>query len=151
MPGRAGEFIRIRAAGLAIREGRILLAEHEKRGKRYFLLPGGGMEFGESIEETLRREFLEEAGVEARVGDLLWIVESIPKDRHRQILNLIVEIEEVTGNLAPVPDAVLRDVRWFDLEELPSIVLFPDTREEILRYVREGTPGPRLLGRRWKD
>ncbi len=43
---------RIRVAGLIIHGENILLAEHEKGGRRYWLLPGGGMEFAETVEEA---------------------------------------------------------------------------------------------------
>ena len=141
---------RIRVAALVVRDGKILLAEHEKGGRRYWLLPGGGMEYGESVEETLKRELVEEAGLEIEVGDLLWVVDSIPGDRHRHVLNLILSAEAKTTELAPTPDRVLRDVRWKDIEELESLVLFPDTRAEILEFIRTGHRGRGLLGKRWK-
>jgi len=141
---------RIRVAALIARGDEILLAEHEKGGRRYWLLPGGGMEYGESIEETLKRELLEEAGLEIEVGDLLWMVESIPEDRHRHVLNLILRAQARSEVLHPTPDRVLRDVRWMKIRELETLRLFPDTLREILDYLETGESGPILLGRRWK-
>jgi ADP-ribose pyrophosphatase YjhB (NUDIX family) len=141
---------RIRVAALVVRDGKILLAEHEKGGRRYWLLPGGGMEYGESVEETLKRELVEEAGLEIEVGDLLWVVDSIPDDGHRHVLNLILSAEAKTTELAPTPDRVLRDVKWKDIGELESLILFPDTRAEILEFIRNGQKGRALLGKRWK-
>jgi ADP-ribose pyrophosphatase YjhB (NUDIX family) len=141
---------RIRVAALVVRDGKILLAEHEKGGRRYWLLPGGGMEYGESVEETLKRELVEEAGLDIEVGDLLWVVDSIPDDGHRHVLNLILSAEAKTTELAPTPDRVLRDVQWKDIEDLENLVLFPDTRAEILEFIRTGQRGRGLLGKRWK-
>ena len=144
------EGARIRIAGLIVREGKILLAEHEKGGRRYWLLPGGGMEYGETIEEALKRELLEEAGLVIEVGRLLWIVESIPGDKHRHVLNLILEATALEEILHPNPDRVLRDVRWKSPDELESLELFPDTKAEILEYLKTGEIGETLLGKRWK-
>lgn len=144
-----GKLTRIRVAGLFLRQGKILLAEHEKGGRRYWLLPGGGMEYGESVEETLVRELREEAGLEIEVGKLLWVVESIPGDKHRHVLNLILEAEAIGSELSPTPDRVLRDVRWVPLSRLSTLELFPDTKVEILRYVETRDPGRAMLGRRW--
>ena len=43
---------------------RILLCRHEKPGKEYWLLPGGGVESGESLIDALHRELREEVGIE---------------------------------------------------------------------------------------
>lgn len=50
--------------GILINDGKVLLIK-KSRGpyKGMYDLPGGGIEFGEKIEEALRREFLEEAGI----------------------------------------------------------------------------------------
>ena len=55
---------RIRVSALLRWEGRILLCRHEKAGRgEYWLLPGGGVNGGESLVEALRRELSEEVGV----------------------------------------------------------------------------------------
>ena len=55
---------RIRVSALLRWEGRILLCRHEKAGRgEYWLLPGGGVNGGESLVEALRRELEEEVGV----------------------------------------------------------------------------------------
>lgn len=51
--------------GVAMKEGRMLVIRQKSgpyAGKLDF--PGGGIEFGELVEEALRREFLEEVGME---------------------------------------------------------------------------------------
>jgi mutator protein MutT len=141
---------RIRVAALIIKDGKILLVEHEKGGRRYWLLPGGGVEYGESVEEALKRELQEEVGIEIAVHELLWLVDSIPADRHRHVLNLILSAEALTTEIHPHPDEVLRDARWMDLHDLPNLELFPDTKDEILRYAATGERGTGLLGKRWK-
>ncbi len=51
--------------GVVVDEGKLLVIR-QKRGPYAgkFDLPGGGMEFGESAEQTLRREFVEEVAME---------------------------------------------------------------------------------------
>ena len=43
--------------------GRILLCRHEKADRAYWLLPGGGVNSGESLVRALHRELAEEVGV----------------------------------------------------------------------------------------
>ena len=51
---------RVRVAGILIEDDRILLIEHTKNDKKYWLVPGGGVDWGESAAEALIREFKEE-------------------------------------------------------------------------------------------
>ena len=54
---------RLRVSVLLRWQGRILLCRQEKPGKEYWLLPGGGVEWGETLTEALRRELGEEVGI----------------------------------------------------------------------------------------
>ena len=58
-------ILRPAAFGLIFHEEKILLLRMRHTGK--FHLPGGGIEVGESIEETLKREVREECGIEIAV------------------------------------------------------------------------------------
>lgn len=53
--------------GIILNEGKILLIK-KARGpyKGMYDLPGGGVEYGESFEKTLGREFFEETGLEIK-------------------------------------------------------------------------------------
>ena len=54
---------RIRVSAILRWGGRILLCRHEKDGRHYWLLPGGGVNSGESLVRALHRELSEEVGV----------------------------------------------------------------------------------------
>jgi ADP-ribose pyrophosphatase YjhB (NUDIX family) len=61
----------IAAAGVVINEnGEILLVKHHRDG---WVFPGGQVEEGENVIETVKREVMEEAGVEVDVGELFCI------------------------------------------------------------------------------
>ncbi len=63
----------VRVAAVVARDGRVLLARHEKGGESYWVLPGGAVEPGETLAGALVRELREEAGLEVEVGDLLFV------------------------------------------------------------------------------
>ena len=144
--------IRIRVAGILVRDGKILLVRHEKNGKSYWLIPGGGVDFGETAGEALIREYREEVGLEVEVGKLVLVQDSIPPNRHRQVLNLYFLVTSRGNELKVTPDAVLRDAAFYPLDEFKTMPVNPDVKAEILEGISSGWAGEcRYLGNRWHD
>jgi ADP-ribose pyrophosphatase YjhB (NUDIX family) len=54
----------IRVYGLLLHEDQILLSRENIQGEIFTKFPGGGLEFGEGVIECLKREFMEEVGIE---------------------------------------------------------------------------------------
>ncbi len=110
------------------------------------------MEFGESVEEALTREYREEVGLPIQVGQMVLVHDSIPPNRHRQVLNLYFLVTAEHFNIKVTPDAVLRDASFYPLEEFPRMTVNPDVKSEILEGLKAQWPeGCRYLGNRWKD
>lgn len=59
------------AKALIIEDGAILLQRCQIAGQTVHLLPGGTQEHGEALGDTVRREVLEETGMQVRVEKLL--------------------------------------------------------------------------------
>jgi 8-oxo-dGTP pyrophosphatase MutT (NUDIX family) len=64
----------MRIAGLGFRNGHVLV--HRATHEAFWTFPGGGAEIGETSQQTLEREMMEELGVEVEVERLLWMVEN---------------------------------------------------------------------------
>ena len=71
--------IRPIALGLAIKDNKLLVSEGYDKVKKqtFYRCLGGGIEFLEKSEDTLKREFLEEINVNITVNDFLGISENI--------------------------------------------------------------------------
>ena len=129
----------------------ILLVRHRKGEKTYWLLPGGGLDFGESLFECARRELQEETGLEVEADRMLYVSEAISPDGARHILNLYVMGRVLGGEIGPPPAGdVIDEIAWRPIAELPSLTLYPAIAEHILASHAEGFAHEvRYLGSRW--
>jgi 8-oxo-dGTP diphosphatase len=94
-----GERLRIRVCGLCFSGEDLLLVRHKALTRRgyFFSPPGGGMQFGESAEECLIREFYEETGLSIIVNKFLFIHEFLSPPLHA--IELFFAVEAVGGAL----------------------------------------------------
>jgi ADP-ribose pyrophosphatase YjhB (NUDIX family) len=145
---------RIRVSAILSWNERVLLCRHEKGEKEYWLLPGGGVNSGESLVDALHRELGEELGIDADVpveGPVA-IVDSIAPVRSfaaKHVVHIIFagdlggrSLETVTSK-----DAAVRGHRLFAFEELDEVVLHPPI-QRFLRRWRPGDPAV-YLGALW--
>ena len=145
---------RIRVSAILRWEASILLCRHEKPGKEYWLLPGGGVNSGESLVDALHRELAEEVGIgaEVPVEGPVAIADSIAPERSfaaKHVVHIIFagdltgpSLEQVTSQ-----DAAVRGPSALRAEELDEIVLHPPIQRFLQRW-RPGDPAV-YLGALW--
>ena len=101
--------------------GRLLLVRRATEpGLGLWSLPGGRVEFGETLAEACVRELFEETGIEGVCGELIGWVERLSDDHHFVILDFAV-----TPFASDPPRAAsdASDARWVPLDEVSDLPL----------------------------
>ena len=139
-----GNKIRVRVCGLCIVQDKILLINHSGITKTNFWSPpGGGINFGESAEDCLRREFLEETRLQIQVKDFLFACELVQKPLHA--IELFFQVQPIGGMLRTGHDpesgspAIIKEakfVSWAELIDIPAaevhgIFKYADQPEDV--------------------
>ncbi len=117
-------------------QDKIMMLKLNEDDRTVYDLPGGRMEYGEGIFETLKREIKEEIGVDIdfkteptllRVYDYLHQGDKV----HRLMVTFCYEVQE----LIEKPDGQGEpntEVVWLTKEELNKLELNPNYREMLL-------------------
>jgi 8-oxo-dGTP pyrophosphatase MutT (NUDIX family) len=143
--GRLAPPISNAARALIVREDNILLLRKAgyAAGERY-VLPGGKQDPGETLEQALQRECLEEIGTRVGIGRLVYVADyfkprEIRPPATRQLVDFLFEChvpdDYVPGN-GPRPDRHQIEVVWAALNELAGLPLYPRTLAPHLENLR---------------
>ena len=126
--------------GSLIVEDQVVLV---KRGREPFkgiyALPGGIVEYGETVEECVVREMEEETGLRTKVLDLVGVYSRADRDPRGHFITLAFNLLPVGGSLRGGDDAA--EARLFPLLELPVLaadhhVVLSDALLKMERYAR---------------
>ena len=110
-------------------------------------LPGGGVETGETLEDSVAREMLEETGLEVEVGPVIEVFDRITHDERGEVLYHFVLVDYLCwplgGELRASSDVA--DARFVDPSELPQYNLTVKANEVIARALELDQQAPRSV------
>jgi 8-oxo-dGTP diphosphatase len=121
-----GNQLRARACGLCIEKDQLLMVNHIGiTTGDFWAAPGGGIQFGESANDCLKREFLEETGLEIEVCDFLFACEFINQPLHA--IELFFVVKKLGGQLVTGKDPesgsnqIITNVRFMEWSKIKTI------------------------------
>ena len=110
------------AALVTNEKGEILLVNSPWRGWEY---PGGLIEPGETFQQALRREVLEESGAEIEITGFVGICKNV----ERNIVNIDFTAKYVGGELRTSEEST--EVLWATPEQAMKMITFPLTKKRL--------------------
>lgn len=143
-----GKSIRIRVAAVIIENDRILMVTHKKKKNLYWLLPGGGVEYGESLDHALKRELKEELGISIEVNEPVIICDSIDPSGRRHILNICFDCKRISDDINLGKDKRLFNYDFLSVAEIRKARIYPPLGGEISKLM-ERADTKLYTGRIW--
>ena len=155
IPAALAGRVRVRVGALLFDDAEapsaVLLAEHAGlwAPEPFWTPPGGGVEFGESIGEALRREVREETGLDAEMTAVRYTLDFVRPPLHA--VSFYAQARLASGRASDAalgsdpelaPDGqILRSLRWVDLDDLPGLNVVPEPlARRLAADVRAGFP-----------
>ena len=106
--------------GILISEEKILLI---KRGnppfKEDWALPGGFVDYGETTEDAIIREYKEETGLNVEIKELIGVYSDPNRDPRGHTISVVYDLSKIDGILKSGDDAI--DACFFPLSDLPTL------------------------------
>ena len=128
------------------------MVRHQKADKSYWLLPGGGVQYGETMAQALEREIFEETGLVSRIGKLWLVCESIDPLGRRHVVNMCFLAESVSGELQASCDPRVVEAKYLTADQVRGVTMHPDLRAPLAELLEHGFDGEtKFLGDVWKD
>ena len=141
-PDFPDSFYRVSVKGIYVKDGKVLMNhdfvnEWKTPGGKYEL-PGGGLDFGETFEEVLKREIREEMGLEVTwVADKPMYVMTSRQEKARgmdwyYVLCLCFQID--LKDLDFTPSEECRAIKLFSKEELRNVLVASQLKEFVEQF-----------------
>lgn len=97
----------------------VLVNRKNEPFKDFYALPGGIVEYGETVENAILREVEEETGLKCRIHSLVGVYSDPKRDPRGHFVSVCFILIPVGGELRSGSDA--KEVALFSLDELPKL------------------------------
>lgn len=125
---------RIRVSALILKEGKVLMVKNVINRRVVWFLPGGSVDWGETLKQALVREIIEELDVEADIKNMVAVIDSISPQKDFHSIDIIFlttfkgklkadgecgDENEITDNIYGI------DKQWIEISKIKENEVYP--------------------------
>ena len=103
--------------------------------KKYWTLPGGHVEYGERVEDAIKREMKEELGTSVKIKKLFGVCSNPKRDPRYHIVSVVYLLKKGKGKIKLNFES--SEFKYFSLNKLPKKIGFDDRK--ILSDLKRST------------
>jgi len=109
--------------GILLKDDKILLVKRAIYPfSGYWVLPGGHVDYGERLEEALKREMKEELGIKVKIKNLIGVYSDPKRDPRYHTVSVVYFLEKGRGKITLNSEA--SEFKYFSLKNLPEKIGF---------------------------
>ena len=144
--------MKVRPSIAIVENNHLLLMQYRYGNTDVYNLPGGNVDKGETLTETVVRELMEELGIEVEVETMILSGDVIMPEGKEDVLHCVFEGKILSGKpvLNPKQTSALA-VTWMPLVDLHELEMYPNVGAELQRFYLKGRGIDYMgkIGQRW--
>jgi 8-oxo-dGTP diphosphatase len=114
------KLIPLTTDSVILKQKKILLIKRAKEPfKDCWALPGGFVEYGETVEAACLRELEEETTIKGKIKQLVGVYSHPKRDPRGHVISVAFLITNIGGKEKSGDDA--KEIKWFDCDNLPEL------------------------------
>jgi 8-oxo-dGTP diphosphatase len=135
---------------IILKDARILLGKRKNcHGAGTWALPGGHLEFGESLQECAAREVREETGLELVNIRKYDFIDDIFPENNSHYITIFMIAEVLNGEPQNLEPDRCEGWDWFDLHALPENLFRP--LQSLIQEEKAGKDASHAVERLWRS
>lgn len=139
--------MKVRPSVAIIENEKVLLMRYRYGDTDVFNLPGGNVDAGETLTDTLIRELQEELGIQIAVGEMLVAGEVILPQQKTDVLHCVFKASIIEGTpILNTKETSALEVLWQPITSLNQLAMYPNVSNDLQVILTENK-GFEYLGR----